>query len=64
MSCISSGVAEKAVPWMIGWMPNGKWWAVNFQSRLGQGEEAPYDPNVDGEFAVISLQNDHLQSLT
>ena len=37
MSCMSSGAAEKAVPWKIGWMQNGKLWAVNFQSSASSG---------------------------
>jgi hypothetical protein len=54
MSCISSGAAEKAVPWRIGWMPNGKSWPVNFQSRQVQGEETPCDPDVGCGFEVIA----------
>ncbi len=39
---------------MIGWMPNGKSWAVNFQSRPNQGKETHCDPYIDGVFAVIA----------
>ena len=35
-------------------MPNGKSWAVNFQSHPVQGEETPCDPYAGGGFAVIA----------
>jgi Protein of unknown function (DUF2950) len=34
-------------------MPNGKSWAVNFQSRQVQGEETPCELYAGGGFAVI-----------